>query len=96
VVIRGGDGAPLAGGHRRHNRVLRHLPPVTNLPGAADLTAAGRTIIMGERDQLIEFEASKAYAASIDARFIPISADHFFYYREARVAAHVVDSLGGP
>ena len=70
-------------------------PPVADLPSSADLAAAERTIIMGERDQLIHFEASKAYAASIDARFIPMSADHFFYYREARVAAHVVDSLGG-
>lgn len=68
-------------------------PSVTDLPGPAELAPAERTIIMGERDQLIPFAEAEAYARSIGATFRPIAADHFFYYREDRVAALVAEAL---
>jgi len=69
-------------------------PPVASLPNAEELRPAKRTIIMGERDQLIKFDDSKAYAASIGARFVPVPSDHFFFYREERVAGHMIEAFG--
>lgn len=70
-------------------------PSVSDMPGAGQLEDTHRTIVMGERDQLIDFQESRSYADSIAAQFVPVSADHFFYYREDRVAGHVIHALGG-
>lgn len=74
-------------------------PPVetsdgTRLPDPAELKPARRTIIIGERDQLIDVAAVQAYAEAIGAAFhlVPAS-DHFFYFREARVADLVLAGL---
>jgi alpha/beta superfamily hydrolase len=68
-------------------------PSVSDVPGPTQLAPARRSIIMGERDQLISFPEAEEYARSIGATFHAIAADHFFYYREDRVAALVAASL---
>ena len=70
-------------------------PPVAGLPKVDDLRPAKRTIIMGDRDQLIDFDDSQAYANSIAARFVQVSSDHFFFYREERVAEHMIEAFTG-
>ena len=76
-------------------------PPVrgsegATLPVPAELARARRTILIGERDQLIDVDDVRAYAANIGADFHVLAAsDHFFHFRERRVAEHVTDALMG-
>ncbi|MDH3498758.1 MAG: alpha/beta hydrolase [Acidimicrobiia bacterium] len=71
-------------------------PPIEDssgntLPAPGELRTARRTIIIGERDQLISVDDSRDYAGSIGAGFevLPAS-DHFFNYREEGLAAMVL------
>lgn len=80
-----GDAAPYVG----------IAPPVSNVPEPGELANAPRTIIMGERDQLISFEECRDYAASIGARFVPVGTDHFFTLQEDVVARHAREALCG-
>ena len=77
-------------------------PPVETshgplLPDPQHLLGARRTIIIGERDQLIDVDAVRAYAEAIGADFklLPAS-DHFFYFREERVGELVLAGLKQP
>lgn len=72
------------------------VPPAADysLPGVDDLAEAPRTIIIGDRDQLVDPTHAEAYAASIGARFeLMTGSDHFFYFREERVAELVLAAL---
>jgi hypothetical protein len=72
------------------------VPPNSeyNMPGPADLSPARRTIIIGDRDQLINVEDSRAYADALGAEFhLMTGSDHFFYFREDRVAELVIAGL---
>lgn len=66
------------------------------MPQPHELAEAERAILIGERDQLIDVETVRAYAESIGARFevLPAS-DHFFHFREQRVAEFVLTHLTG-
>lgn len=74
-------------------------PPVTSerspaLPAAHELAAAHRTLILGDRDQFVTVDELTAYAASIGAHMeVLTGSDHFFHFREERVAAAVADGL---
>jgi len=75
------------------------VPPAYTLdmPGGSDLVPASRTIIMGDRDQLIDPEDSRRYADSIGASFhLMAGSDHFFSFREERVAGLMLEALGLP
>ena len=72
------------------------VPPDTDfpMPGTGDLAPAARTIIIGERDQLIDVEHARAYAELIDAQFHVLpGSDHFFVFREARLSELVIPAL---
>lgn len=72
------------------------VPPASNMsmPNLEDLPAARRTIIMGDRDQLIDIHDSEAYATSIEAEFhLLTGSDHFFHFREDRVADLMITAL---
>lgn len=72
----------LVDGHRR-------------LPRPEDLPPGRRTIIVGDRDRLIDVAALTAYAADIGAELHTLEgSDHFFYFREAKVSALVAAGLG--
>ena len=74
-------------------------PPINSsrslpLPAAAELAAAPRTVILGDRDQFATAEDSAEYSESIAAELhILKGSDHFFYFREERVAGLVAAGL---
>lgn len=74
-------------------------PPVgstrsKSMPPPAELAEANRTIILGDRDQFASVEHTEEYAASIGARLeILKGSDHFFYFREQKVAELVAAGL---
>jgi alpha/beta superfamily hydrolase len=75
--------------------VLRERYP--GLPGAGDLAAARRTIIIGDRDQFSPLHAAERYADAIGATLTVLKgSDHFFYFREERVAALIETAIGVP
>jgi alpha/beta superfamily hydrolase len=64
------------------------------LPAAHELEDSHRTFIVGNRDQFVTVDDLAAYALSIGARIEVLDgSDHFFYFREERVAAAVADAL---
>lgn len=75
-------------------------PPVTSpltppLPHASELTPALRTIIVGQRDQLIDVDELERYAESISAAILRYeTADHFFVFRHERLADDVLGGFG--
>ena len=74
-------------------------PPVASartptLPSAHELAPTHRTFIVGDRDQFVMTEELERYAGSIGAHLeVFAGSDHFFYFREERVAAAVADGL---
>ena len=75
------------------------VPPKSSLsmPGPDDLQDAKRTIIFGERDQLINVDDARAYASTIEAAFHTMAgSDHFFHFREDRVAELLIQGLVDP
>jgi uncharacterized protein len=74
-------------------------PPVASalsppLPDATELAPAPRTIIVGDRDQLIDVEALIDYANGIGASVIRYAtADHFFVLRHDRLADDAIDAI---
>ena len=77
-------------------------PPVSNtrslpLPAKDDLEAAPRSLIIGDRDQFTTVDDTQEYAASIEADLSVLKgSDHFFYFREDKVAGLVAAGLTGP
>jgi alpha/beta superfamily hydrolase len=67
------------------------------LPPAEALAPAPRTFILGNRDQFVPVGELERYAGSIGAslRVLPGS-DHFFSFREERVAEIVAVALAAP
>ena len=74
-------------------------PPINSsrslpLPAAAELASAPRTVILGDRDQFATIEDSAEYSDSIGAELHVLKgSDHFFYFREERVAGLVAAGL---
>ena len=57
------------------------------LPQPDELPAARRTFILGDRDQYVTTKELQAYANAINARLeVVAGSDHFFYFREEKVA----------
>lgn len=71
-------------------------PPINTdlapaLPTSDELEPARRKIIIGERDQLVDVGALKAYAETIGATIdVYPTSDHFFLSRRERLARDVV------
>ena len=64
------------------------------MPEPGSLTVATRTMIIGDRDQFASVEDSQAYADNIGAGLeVMKGSDHFFYFREERVAKLVAAGL---
>jgi len=76
-------------------------PPINSsrsrpLPNGTELAPAPRTVILGDRDQFATVADSEAYVDSIGAQLHVLSgSDHFFYFREERVASLVAAGLSG-
>ena len=74
-------------------------PPINSsrslpLPGPGELATAPRTVILGDRDQFATIEDSAEYSDSIDAELHVLKgSDHFFYFREEKVAGLVAAGL---
>ncbi len=74
-------------------------PPVSSertpdLPGAEQLAPARRTFVIGDRDQFTTVDELQSYASGIEAQVHVIQgSDHFFYFREDKVAALVAGAL---
>ncbi len=67
------------------------------LPEPADLHRANRTFIVGDRDQLVPPDLVISYAEQADATVHVLKgSDHFFYFREQKVACLVAAGLGFP
>ncbi len=85
-----GDGMPYVG----------IAPPVASdltpaLPAPGELAPASRTFVLGDRDQFTPIDDLRAYAESIGAVLeVMKGSDHFFHFRDARVAEIVVAALG--
>ncbi|NNF64773.1 MAG: alpha/beta hydrolase [Acidimicrobiia bacterium] len=77
-------------------------PPVESdltppLPDGGSLAPARRKFILGDRDQFVTVEALTAYADEIGAEIEILKAsDHFFYFREDKVARAIIDFLDAP
>lgn len=84
---RDGDSSPYAG----------IAPPVRSeyadrLPAPESLPKAARTFILGDRDQFATVEETRAYTDAAGASLSILSgSDHFFYFREDRVADLIAD-----
>lgn len=73
--------------------VLRDRFP--DLPGPGDLAPADRTIILGDRDQFSPVPAAERFAAEVGATLrIVRGSDHFFHFREERVASLLAEAIG--
>ena len=94
--VRSGDGRPYAG-----------IAPPVSMTGAADLPSpnalppAARLFVIGDRDQFTTVEALRTYASDAGAQLELVSgSDHFFYFREGRVAdlvaAHFSEAFSEP
>ena len=74
-------------------------PPINSVrskpfPTADELQPAARSIVIGDRDQFATVEAAADYAAGIGAQLHVLKgSDHFFYFREDRVADLVAKGL---
>lgn len=74
-------------------------PPVDSeraprLPDPGSLRPAQRTFVLGDRDQFVAVDELRAYADGIGAHLEVLrGSDHFFYFREDRVAAAVAAAL---
>ena len=79
---RSGDSTPYAGIAPPVNTEYMRSPP-----RSPELAEARRLFIIGDRDQFITVEDLESYALSIGATVDVIKgSDHFFYFREDRVA----------
>ncbi len=76
-------------------------PPVASeltprLPDPETLAPAARTLILGDRDQFTPVDDLAAYAESIGARLeVMKGSDHFFHFRDVRVAELTAAALRG-
>lgn len=71
--------------------------PLQRLPEPESLQPARRTIIIGERDQLVSPQLISDYAHRAGATLHVLKgSDHFFYFREQKVACLVAAGLGLP
>ncbi len=71
--------------------------PLQRLPEPESLRPAPRTIIIGDRDQLVSPQLISDYANRARATLhILKGSDHFFYFREEKVACLVAAGLGLP
>ncbi len=67
----------------------------SGLPAQGEVAPAPRTFVFGDRDQFTSIAAADAYASSIGARLEIIKgSDHFFTFREERVAAIIAGAIG--
>jgi len=65
-----------------------------HLPGALRLVETRRTFVIGDRDQFVTVDDTRAYADSIGGETVVINgSDHFFSFREDRVAAVVAATI---
>ena len=63
-------------------------------PEVAELLPARRLIILGDRDQFASVEEMNAFADSFGCELDVLSgSDHFFYFREERVAEAMIAAL---
>jgi alpha/beta superfamily hydrolase len=75
-------------------------PPVDSvrapaLPVPTELGTARRTFVIGDRDQFTAVDDLERYAEAIGAAVAVIKgSDHFFFFREERVATILADALG--
>lgn len=66
-----------------------------SLPTPSELLPAQRYLIIGDRDQFTTLERVHRYGTAIGAEVdLMRGSDHFFYFREGRVAAAVARALG--
>lgn len=64
------------------------------LPMRHELAPAHRLFVLGDRDQFVTVDGLTEYAGRIGGRIeILEGSDHFFYFREERVAAALADGL---
>lgn len=71
-----------------------HSDRAPELPAPERLLPARRRFIIGDRDQFCTVDEIEAYAAAIGAEVEVLrGSDHFFYFREDRVAEAVVEAL---
>ncbi len=74
-------------------------PPVTSdrtpdLPGPDTIPPARRLFIVGDRDQFVTVAELSAYAAAVGAEIEVLGgSDHFFYFREEKVANRMLEFL---
>jgi alpha/beta superfamily hydrolase len=67
------------------------------LPAPVALAPARRLFVVGDRDQLVDVEEIRAYAAEIGARFeVLAGSDHFFHFREQNVAGLLAAHFSEP
>ncbi len=68
-----------------------------DMPQPGTLQKARRTMIIGDRDQFASVANSRAYADSIAAQHqVMKGSDHFFYFREEKLASLVAAGLSEP
>ena len=76
-------------------------PPVSSartlqLPEASALAATPRLFILGDRDQFTTVEDLRGYVDAVGGQIEVLSgSDHFFYFREDKVAELVANGLTG-
>lgn len=69
---------------------------VPNLPEPEGLAPARRSFVLGDRDQFTTVQELEGYAAAIGAEVeVLAGSDHFFYFREGRVAEVTATGLLG-
>jgi alpha/beta superfamily hydrolase len=67
---------------------------VMRLPAPNKLAPAQRTFVVGDRDQFVTVEQIRTYASSVDGEVTCLpGSDHFFFFREDRVAEVVAAAL---
>lgn len=71
-----------------------HSPLTPSLPSPDELMSARRSFVLGDRDQFTTVGELSDYAESIGASLTVLAgSDHFFYFREQKVAEAVAEGL---
>lgn len=69
---------------------------IAPLPGPDDLVPARRAFVLGDRDQFTSVNQMTEYTEAIGARLHVLpGSDHFFHFREERVAGVLIDMFSG-
>jgi alpha/beta superfamily hydrolase len=72
-----------------NRRFVGVAPPVTDAPEFDGFDGSACTLVLGTRDQVVDLEIARAFAAKVGADVIEVATDHFFVGKSGPVIAAI-------